>query len=1481
MTKRIFVFFFLFGLTFSLKAQVTASFIADITEGCGQIPLVSFTNSSTGSGTLSYQWDFGNGNTSSDANPFTSYPNPGSYTVSLTVSNGSQTDVMTIPVNVWYVPVASFTSGAHAGCLPLSVNFQDGSNVTGSTITNWLWYFGDGYSSTEQSPTHIYTTEGNYPVSLTVTDAHGCISIPYNLTDYAQASVVPTISISGDITSYCLTPLTTNFTNNSSGSTPLAFQWNFGDPTSGSANTSTQQNPSHTYNDIGIYDVSLVATDQNGCSNDTVITEMIDISTVTASFNVVEGDTGCLNQMVHFNNTSGTPGIWIYGNGTSGTSDSIIYTATGTYEVTLIAAPVECPDTISHFITIVNPPTTDFLIDSVYGCKVPHNVNFTNTSTGDVSWSWNFGDSGTSTTENPSHTYTGQGNFNVVLTILNQNGCRASQTKNVIVQFPDVSFEADTNMGCVDIPVNFEDNSTCNTQYDNVVGWNWNFDDGQTSNLQNPSHTYTVDGQFWITLTITTQHNCTAKDSVQLFFGSHQLPGFTLDKYIACAQDSIFITNTSADTNKIQTYDWKFGLTLTSNLQHPVPQILRNTVDTGYAHFQLVTNYYGCRDTILDSVYIKGPIIKTRSVVTDLMSCDDPHQYIMTTNTQGAEYWTWDWRDSSLVDTTDQDTVMHQYPVAPLSTPDYMVLVYAFNDSLGCVYKDSIKVYPKDIYANFDSLAWKDTICFDPNELLASTFKDAYFWRWNFGDGTPTTSWGLPLTDHLYDTSGTYTIWLYAKTMSLNELQCVDSISRQVRVFKPEVEFYGDTLIGCAQSPITIPFHSQAFSPDTNIVSWLWNLGDNQTSTDTAFSHSYPTPGKYNITLEVTDGFGCINSLTKNQYIASLAVTSNFTLSQTVYCTGDDILLNSSSTSIPTDYPPTDFHWYLSNGDSSYQQSPTISFPVKGDYDVTLIVFNALGCSDTLIRPAYIQSQSIDAGFYVTLNNMITSSDNLIAVVDTNCYPVNFNPINLVNTTLEEYNPTTYSWTFGNGVGSSNLTSPSFPYEQPGNYELILQTTTSHGCVDTDTITINVGGPWANILLDDDHICKGDTVSFNVTDTISIQSVTWDFGDGSISHEFAPAHDYTYFPDTGFFVVTLNATSGSCQMPLKKDTINIYQVIADFLRNDFSSGTSDTSGCGPFLADFTNQSTGADSWYWDFGNGSIFNGQNPATQTFVNNAASDVIYNVALYISESMAGCVDTAIKQIVVHPTPVLALTNDTIICLGATAQLNASGGSTILWSPANALSDTMIYHPVASPVTTTTYHALITSDKGCTNEDSVKIAVQQIPNLSTIADTTIIIGESINLSTTVDQDNTSYQWLPDYKLSCNNCDEPVATPLRSTDYIITISDSIGCFSVSKLIRIIVDAKFSIDVPTVFTPNGDGHNDIIFAKGWGVKQFRKFQIYNRWGQLVYETDDKTQGWNGTFNGMAQPADTYPYFIEVELLDETFKTKQGNFSLLR
>ncbi|MBI5218938.1 MAG: PKD domain-containing protein [Bacteroidia bacterium] len=1479
MKDRIYlIFLFVFFFSVSLRAQVTASFSASQTTGCGNLPLVNFFNMSTGSGSLSYVWNFGNSNTSVLQNPSTSYPNPGDYLVVLTVTNGTQSDTAAAMIHVYNIPTAIFTSGNHDGCIPLTVNFQDGSTVTGSTIIQWQWYFGDGYESNDQNPVHMYQTAGSYPVSLQVTDAHGCVSTTYNLSDYVHATIVPVIQFTSDYTSYCLVPLTVNFTNTTVGSTALTYNWTFGD-----GGTSTLQNPSHTYVDSGFYDVSLTVIDQYGCSNDTTITDYMDLTIVTASFSVVEGDTVCQNQMVHFNNTSGVPGWWIYGNGTSGTLDSTIYPNTGNVTVTLIAAPgTPCADTISRNIVVIAPPIANFSLDDEYGCKVPHTVHFTNQSTGAVSWAWAFGDNNTSAVQNPTNIYNTQGTFIINLAIASYYGCRAAHSDTVYIEFPVADFLNDTNMGCKPLPVPFTNSSHCNTTFDNISSYIWTFGDGGTSILQNPTHTYTQPGNFWVRLTITTAHGCTAKDSLIVNVGSHQHPGFVLDNYIICAQDTIKFTNTSTDRDTIDYYNWSSSspVIFGSDTIPLPPTIVRNTVDTGYMSIQLIVGYNGCKDTLIDSIYVNGPIIKTRSVVTSLMNCNNPYQYFMTTVTQGVQYWVWNWRDSSLVDTTIQDTIMHTFPVSEPSTPDRMVLIYAVNDTTGCIYKDSILVHPKDIHANFDSMAWHDTICYTPNLFTASSFKDAFFWNWNFGDNTPATGWGGNMVSHVYDTSGTFTVWLYAKSEVQNELQCVDSVSRQVRVFKPEVEFRADTLIGCAQSPITVPFHSQAFSNDIGLMAWLWTFGDGQVATDTFVTHSYPIANYYTVSLQVTDSLGCINSLTKNNFIASLSVTSDFNSPDTIYCTGEPVSLNSTSSfGTPTDaaYQPIHWLWYFGNGDSSLVQNPMMSYPVKGDYDVTLIVYDTLGCSDTLIITNYLQAQSINAQFRLVLNGVYVFSDSAVSVADTNCYPVQIGSHNLTNQTLTEYNPT-YIWDFGNG-GSSILETPSFSYVMPGTYYLTMQTTTSHGCIDKDTMIIQVGGPWAEIILSDSMICKSDTVAFNITDTISISSVSWNFGDGYASTNFAPQHQYSYYPDTGYFVVTLNAYSGSCQMyPAKTDTIHVIDVIARFNRGNQDA---DTSECQPYTIYFFNLSTGADLWSWNFGDGTTSNTQFPPPHLFVNANQSNMVYNVSLIIASSIAGCKDTVIKPVVIYPTPDITVSNDTLICIGGNASLHATGGSGILWSPVQGLSSATSYDPAAGPTLTTNYHALIASMYGCQNTDSVMVQVQQMPTWINLHDTTIVIGEVVNISFDVDQNNISYQWTPDYHLSCTTCPNPVAQPLHSTEYIIRFVDSSGCFVRTDTIRINVDANFSVAVPTVFTPNGDTHNDTIYVKGWGIKRIKKFSIYNRWGQLMFQTDDIHVGWDGTYNGQKQPPDTYTYFVEVELLDETTMSKKGNFSLLR
>ena len=121
----------------------------------------------------------------------------------------------------------------------------------------------------------------------------------------------------------------------------------------------------------------------------------------------------------------------------------------------------------------------------------------------------------------------------------------------------------------------------------------------------------------------------------------------------------------------------------------------------------------------------------------------------------------------------------------------------------------------------------------------------------------------------------------------------------------------------------------------------------------------------------------------------------------------------------------------------------------------------------------------------------------------------------------------------------------------------------------------------------------------------------------------------------------------------------------------------------------------------------------------------------------------------------------------------------------------------------------------------------------------------------------------------------------MKSTAYQVAVTDTSNCFTVNYPFNITILEKYSVNVPDAFTPNGDGVNDKIFVKGWGIKALINFKIYNRLGQEVYSSSELDEGWDGTFRGKAQPSETYNYIVEVKTFDDKTRSKSGVFKLLR
>jgi len=216
---------------------------------------VKFTDKSTGAPT-SWFWDFGDGNTSTEKTPVHVYSAVGRYNVSLTSTNavGNNTITKSSYIDVEVVPVAEFSADPTVGANPLNVSFTD---LSTGVPTSWTWTFGDGNTSTEQNPSHIYSKEGQYTVKLTAKNAVGSNST--TKTKYITVESIPVASFSATPTSG-IHPLSVTFTDKSTGF-PESWHWDFGD-----GNTSTEQKPVHTYSAAGQYNVSLTVTNLMGNS---------------------------------------------------------------------------------------------------------------------------------------------------------------------------------------------------------------------------------------------------------------------------------------------------------------------------------------------------------------------------------------------------------------------------------------------------------------------------------------------------------------------------------------------------------------------------------------------------------------------------------------------------------------------------------------------------------------------------------------------------------------------------------------------------------------------------------------------------------------------------------------------------------------------------------------------------------------------------------------------------------------------------------------------------------------------------------------------------------------------------------------------------------------------------------------------------------------------------------------------------------------
>ncbi len=550
----------------------------------------------------------------------------------------------------------------------------------------------------------------------------------------------------------------------------------------------------------------------------------------------------------------------------------------------------------------------------------------------------------------------------------------------------------------------------------------------------------------------------------------------------------------------------------------------------------------------------------------------------------------------------------------------------------------------------------------------------------------------------------------------------------------------------------TLAFQNE--STNSAITSYLWDFGEkngtpNITSTDPIPVHTYKDSGSYPLKLTVTGAGGCKDSATSIVKVYP-GFVPDFTVKGSCFTTPYQFSDATKSKYGIANSWRWDFGDKTTLADTASHKDTAWTYPAPVTTQVRLIATDSKGCIDTVIKPLTVSSRpSIGLPFRDTL---ICSIDTLgLKATISNTASIAWVPDNIANRTRILY---------------TNTASPLVYPQDTTNYIVMVN---DNGCVNTDTVKVNVLKFITVQIRPDTTICK--------TDSFMLRPVSQ-----ALSYSWAPSY------------------------ALSNATVK-YPAAA------------------------------------------------PLTNT---------IYTV----TANLGKCQARAQIAVRVAPYPLVNIsTKDTTICFGQRVQLQGSYSATAFyWSPGNTLLNANALNPIAGPVHTTRY-VLTAADtlRGCPKSVSDTVVVTVIPLMTAYAgkDTAVVPEQPLQLNAT--GSGTHFLWSPASYLNDPNIANPIATlplDLDSIRYTVRVSGQGGCYAEDALrVRVFRTAP-QIFVPSAFTPNNDKKNDVLRPITVGISKITYFRVYNRWGQLLFSTTEMNKGWDGDFNGVKQPSDTYVYETE-------------------
>lgn len=1031
---------------------------------------------------LSSNWNFNDGKGSSITSPTYTFALAKTHSVKLiVVSDKLCKDSVTQNVVVSPLPATDFT--VTNVCENKTMSFTNNTSLAGATLA-YTWTFGNGGpTSSLTDPTHVYPVKGSYDVTLNAV-ANGLCSKSLTKTVTVYENPVADFSFTNICDGTAMNFVNTSYITSGN----LSYAWDFGD----AGATSTLLNPTNKFSQADTFHVKLTVTSANACEN------MIAKKVQVYAMPVVDftPTSNCFGQATIFkNNSTITSGSMTYawdfknGNTSVALNPTQTYNSAGSYYAKLTAiSDWSCTASKEKEVIIHYNPKAQFSYNNICANDTVRLVNMSSSYGDNITYSWNFGDaSGLNTSTNPLKSYSIANTYPVKLIVTSSFGCKDSVTQNVMVYPNPKSNFTFSTLTCGGAATQFTSSATLASGI--IKTYNWDFGTGSTSNLKNPNYKFGIDGSFKTILTVTTDKGCSDTISKIVSIASQPVSKFVNKN--TCATTAMPFTNKSTSVDVTTSYLWTFGDSLGTSTDAN-PTYVYSKPGT-YKVKLVVQNGNSCIDSSTYEVEA-FPIPVVDFVKIDTCVNMQINFKSKSTIASGAMNYLWDFGNgltSILAEPNFAFTTAGTYPVTLKVTSDK-----------GCVAQKTIQTIADPIpVVSFSPTS----VCYGKPNVFTNTTQIAsgeMSYEWNFGDLVTDTTTSV---SHLYTSPGKYNV----KLTALSDKGCLSTITKVTEVYsKPKANFIVDNL--CASKKVTF---ANTSSVESGTMTYVWVLGNDSTSSSRDAKTTYLKDSTYSVTLYVNTNNGCSDTVNKSIVIYPLPI-ADFTTDSV--CDG---FVNKfvNKTTIPASAQLSYYQWDFGDLTNSLQLNPEHQFLNQGNYTVRLLARSSNGCESSiskvvtvmpvptanfsaetvclgkttsfknttsnitgtpiyawkfgegsnsdLVEPSFLYQKANTYGVTLIAKSVFGCVDSLTKGIVVNALPI----VKLGNDTTVSrgfevtFAPTVsagkYAWSPSKGLDNTILSKVKATPDS--TIEYMLTVTDINGCVNSDTIKLNINADYA------------------------------------------------------------------------------------------------------------------------------------------------------------------------------------------------------------------------------------------------------------------------------------------------------------------------------------------------------------------------------------------------------------------------------------